>query len=477
MGSISDKLVYLGETKSQIRDAIQSKGVTVPVNTTFRDYATKIGEITAGTGFTGEWTQEWYESVYNSTMGAYVRPADWLPIDHLVNVGDQKIVMLVAVFDHNSNFHAFRVTTSSGNYRVDWGDGTVTDYASGTNAERNFNYANFSGTESARGYRQAIVTITAVSGNLTVFDANYKHSQTGLQNGYSEGYLDIRMSGSEFTTLRFSGGSAISRSMLLERFNYIGTNKLTTLTNVFASCYSLRYLNAFDTSNVTAMTSAFASCFSLQTIPMLNTSKVVSFLSFFQSSSSLVTIPMLDTSNVTVMQSTFSGCNALLTVPLLNTSKCTNMLSMFSTCGSLMRIPLLNTSLVNTMNGMFNSAPSLIEAPLLDTSLVTNVTNMFNSCTALNIVPALNLNATTSSTDFTSFLSANPSLSKISVSGIKNSFSVNACKLSASALVEIFNNLEVVSGKSITITSNWGASLLTTQEREIATNKGWTIIG
>lgn len=42
----SDKLTYLEETKAAIKDAIVSKGVTIPDGTTFRQYAEKIGKIT-----------------------------------------------------------------------------------------------------------------------------------------------------------------------------------------------------------------------------------------------------------------------------------------------------------------------------------------------------------------------------------------------------------------------------------------------
>jgi hypothetical protein len=50
-------------------------------------------------------------------------------------------------------------------------------------------------------------------------------------------------------------------------------------------------------------------------------------------------------------------------------------------------------------------------------------------------------------------------------------------RLGQAELVEIFNNLATVSGQTITISGNWGASLLTAGERAIAINKGWTIAG
>lgn len=44
----ADKLDYLAATKEAIRLAIVEKGVSVPVNTPFRQYADKIKQIKAG---------------------------------------------------------------------------------------------------------------------------------------------------------------------------------------------------------------------------------------------------------------------------------------------------------------------------------------------------------------------------------------------------------------------------------------------
>ena len=48
MGSIKEKIKYIKETKKLIREAIIARGVDVPENTTFRDYANKIDEIPSG---------------------------------------------------------------------------------------------------------------------------------------------------------------------------------------------------------------------------------------------------------------------------------------------------------------------------------------------------------------------------------------------------------------------------------------------
>lgn len=50
MGTLAEKLTYLAQTKAQIRQAIIDKGVEIPENTPFRDYARQIGCISAGDG-------------------------------------------------------------------------------------------------------------------------------------------------------------------------------------------------------------------------------------------------------------------------------------------------------------------------------------------------------------------------------------------------------------------------------------------
>lgn len=51
----ADKLTYLQGTKEAIRTAIVNKGVPVPEETTFREYATKIGQIPSGGGGTSDY--------------------------------------------------------------------------------------------------------------------------------------------------------------------------------------------------------------------------------------------------------------------------------------------------------------------------------------------------------------------------------------------------------------------------------------
>jgi hypothetical protein len=60
------------------------------------------------------------------------------------------------------------------------------------------------------------------------------------------------------------------------------------------------------------------------------------------------------------------------------------------------------------------------------------------------------------------------------MSGMRFSFTVANCQLSAVALNEIFTGLPVVTGQTITVTGNYGTSQAG-YNPSIATSKGWTV--
>lgn len=527
MGTITDKLTYLGQTKAEIRDAILSKGVAVPVAATFRDYAGKIREI--ATGGESENPEQWQ------------RPTDWLPIEDKVAEGDQKFVGLLAIYEEEN----FISLSATGNYTVDWGDGVVENFIAGTQADHTYAYSSFPGTETTGGYRQTIVTVTPQSGqNLTGINLQQKHRESG-SSYYTTGWLDIRMSGSKMINLTIGGQSIYHRA--LEAFCFLGSNAISGFRNLFYRCNLLQSIAALDTSNGTDFNNMFHECFSLKTIPLLNTAKGtafnnmfyrctslknipllntsngINFSQMFYECASLKTIPLLDTSKGTTLFYMFSGCTSLESIPLLNLEKGVRLFGMFDSCSRLQTVPPLNTAsgvefnimfsgctslktapLLNTPNGtdfssMFSKCTFLKEVPLYKTSSGTNFRNMFANCTVLQTIPALDtakgtdfgsmflecvslqtvpvLN-TANGTNFTTMFSNCDSLNKATLSGTKETISYTKCKLSRAALVDIFNNLASgVTAKTITITNNWGSVLLTPEDRAIATDKGWTIVG
>ena len=387
----------------------------------------------------------------------WVRPSDWLPMPANITSADQIFVGLHAVIENSDNYCAFSFTTSAGQYRVDWGDGNVTLHNSGTIAQYQYNYASVSNsTLSSRGYKQVIVKVTPVSGNLLGCNFQQRFVTTPVQNqAYSSGFLECILSMPNAS----SGGSIIFGGVLNIRHAYCEKVDIKTIGNatiligLFYNCYSLQSVPLFNTTNVTSMQNMFSSCISLQSVPLFNTI------------------------NVTSMQNMFYNCFQLQSVPLFNTSNVTSMQNMFNSCNSLQSVPLFNTSNVTNMAYMFNSCYSLQSVPLFNTTNVTNMAYMFQNCVSLNFIPAFVTTAVT--TDFTAFANGSTSINRITMS-FNRTVALQNCQLSKDALVEILTNLvnrTATTSATIDITGNWGSSALTAADRLIAINKNWIITG
>ena len=416
----------------------------------------------------------------NASAKEWVRPSDWLPMPINITSSDQIFVGLHAVIENSDNYCSFSFTTSAGQYRVDWGDGNVTLHNSGTIAQYKYNYASVSNsTISSRGYKQVIVKVTPVSGNLLTCNFQQRFVTTPVQNqAYSSGFLECILSmpnASSGQSITF-GGTTV-RHAYCEKVEIKTIGNVTNMTYMFYNCSSLQSVPLFNTTNVTNMSYMFYNCSSLQSVPLFNTTNVTNMTNMFQNCYSLQSVPLFNTQNVTNMSYMFQNCYSLQSVPLFNTTNVTNMTSMFSYCYSLQSVPLFNTTNVTNMSYMFYNCYSLQSVPLFNTQNVTNMSYMFQNCYSLNSIPAFTTTAVT--TDFTTFANNCNSLNRITMS-FNRTVALQNCQLSKDALVEIFTNLvnrTATTSANIDITGNWGASALTAADRLIATNKNWTIVG
>ena len=385
----------------------------------------------------------------------WVRPSDWLPMPTNITSADQIFVGLHAVFESGQNYCAFSFTTSAGQYQVDWGDGTVTLHNSNTIAQKNYDYTSISNsTLCSRGYKQVIIKVTPVSGNLLTCNFQQRFFTSPAQNqAYSSGFLDCILS-----MPNASSGNSITFGGFTIRHSYVERFDVKTI------------------GNVTSIGSMFQNCSSLQSVPLFNTQNVNNMGSMFSGCSSLQSVPLFNTQNVNNMAYMIAYCSSLQSVPLFNTQNVTNMANMFQNCYSLQSVPLFNTQNVNNMAGMFSGCPSLQSVPLFNTQNVTNMANMFQNCGSLNFIPSFN---TTLVTNFTAFANGCNSLDRCTTI-FRNSVGLQNCQLSKDALVEIFTNLTdrtSTTSATIDITGNWGATALTSADRLIATNKNYTITG
>jgi len=362
--------------------------------------------------------------------GEWRRPEDWLPMPMGITDTDQIFVGLHAVIEDGDNYVAFRFTTSTGQYQVDWGDGTVDLVDSNVNAEHQYDFTNpvLNGTLTSRGYKQAMITVTPVSGNLLTCNFQQRFVTVPAQNQqYSTGFLDCILSMPNAS----SGGSIVFGGTTV-RHSYVERFELKTVGNC---------VNLFE---------LFRGCSSLQLVPLFNTT------------------------SVTIMANMFNGCASIQSVPLFDTASVTNMVSMFIDCRSLQSVPLFNTANVTNMSSMFQACFSLQSVPLFNTANVTNMSVMFSSCLSLNSILALSTASIT--TDFgANFANPANSLNRCQMV-FQRTVSFASCQLSRDAIVEIFNNLAVVVSATITITGNWGVTALSAADLLIATSKGWTVI-
>ena len=375
----------------------------------------------------------------------WTRPSDWLTMP-TVGSSDQKFVGLLAVYDHGSNHVAI---SAAENYTVDWGDGSSTEnIASGVTASHVYTYSGISdSTLCTRGYKQVLVTVVPQSGkNLTTLNLQVKHANSPSNTNIP--WLDIALGSPSLTTLRIgTSDGAGSRNIRVNDIEcvQIVSHAVTSMSYMFYNCYSLQSVPLFNTAAVTSMSYMFYNCYSLQSVPLFNTAAVTS------------------------MSYMFSGCSSLQSVPAFNTAAVTSMYYMFNGCYSLQSVPLFNTAAVKNMSYMFAHCYSLQSVPLFNTAAVTSMSSMFYNCYSLEMISC---SSASSITDFTSTFTGCISLSRIKTTGCPITFSLANCNLGPTELDEIYTGLPTVTGKTITVTGNWGTGSHTPS---IATAKGWTV--
>lgn len=347
----------------------------------------------------------------------WTRPTDWLPLTDPV-IGDQKIVMLWAIFPGDQNWFTI---TCSGAYSIDWGDGTaVTNTATATQTNKQLLWSSYSGsTLTSRGYRQAIITVTPQAGQtLTSIAMNVRHTSAPV--GYTCGLLDIVTAGQSVNSMNLAASNFTLGMM--ERWRYVGTNLITalgtavggnttvtapalrtvaatngqgydiwagsatSLANMFGNCTSLEYGPVFggSTANVTNCGSTFFGCARLQSLSLFNTSSVTTMSSMFQTCYSLKSVPAFDTSVISNANWMFSGCVSLTALPSFNWSLCSNFNSFASGCTALSTVgAATGGSVSNTMISIFSNCVSLPAVPDYDYSKTTTLSNAFNGCSSL----------------------------------------------------------------------------------------------
>lgn len=304
MVNISENLEVLEGVKDDIKTAIENKGIVINDTTPFVDYATKINEISIGTGD----YQDGYE------QGKL----------------DQKALLENRTFRRNGTYSR---PDGYGTVVVDVPSGGTGDYETG--------------------FEDGVAAQKAKLTNITITN-NGTYTR---EDGYSTVVVDV--AGGTTGSLALVDGTKLAYSNFSTIPYYYDFSNITDMYYMFNQCYFLQNIPLIDTSNVTNMFGMFKQCTSLISIPQLDTSNVTNMMQMFYDCRSLQTIPQLDTSNVTDMSGMFVYCTKLTTIPELDTRKVTNMDSMFyhqTGIQTLISLPKIYCDSCNNMEIYFSIA-------------------------------------------------------------------------------------------------------------------------
>jgi len=422
---------------------------------------------------------------YNfQTATPWQRPSGWLPMPETpVDTVD----MLVKIEDSLDSTFASVTVEDAGNFFVDWDDGAgAQSYASGTNAVKEYIYAAAISrdADATLGYKQAMVR---VSGPLiSTFRLNVIPAPVSTWATFIQPYIDISLNLPSCTTLQSYAINCQCRT--IERWVILACGPIADMSNMFNSnysCQSYTFPPGFG-SVATAMSYMFSSNYSCQSyiFPAGFGAVCTTMSNMFNSNYSCqsYTFPPGFGAVCTSMSSMFSSnysCQSYI-FPADFGAVCTAMSYMFNSnysCQSYI-FPAGFGSVATSMSSMFQSCCSCrLHSFLAGFGVVcTNMSSMFNgnySCQSYSFPNGFGVVATT-----VGDIGPISQRTTIKIQGLAyaQSFSIANSNLQVNELVEVFNALPTVPGKSLTITGNPGVPGLTAPNEAIATGKGWTLV-
>ena len=199
--------------------------------------------------------------------------------------------------------------------------------------------------------------------------------------------------------------------------------------------------------------------------------------SFARECTALATVTLPDLSKATAIDNAFNSCSALTTATLGSMANVSNASWLFGGCSALTTATL--GSMVKTVSaqGVFHDCRALGSVTLDFTGgEMTNISYLFNQCNRLEIVTGvIDLSRVT---DTGSAFAGCVSLREVRLKGLKVDLNITDCaNLSTESVKYLVDNLQQVTGKSITLPRSWQQAHAT-EAREYsqkASAKGFTL--
>src|SRR4030042_1368042 len=350
----------------------------------------------------------------------WVAPADWIDIS---NVANNEINLLVS---DKCVGYAFAVTTLSGTYSIDWGDGTIeANRVSGTTYQHQ--YIEGAGQLCSEGYTTFKIRIYGASSNITSFKIKRTTYQLRAQN---QAYLWAQFGTLGITdysnSFYYISGSDSSKCRELKKVVIPSFTNCTTTSNMFNNCSALTYIIVPPSwGSVTNTSNMFYNCFALTSI-------------------------ILPTSwgSVTNTSYMFYACSSLTSI-ILPTSwgSVTNISNMFYTCYAMKNIQniqyLGSLTVQSDMTDVFR-----------DCEVIPGTITIASLLSKIGIYGAIGFNLQLTGVRLTNAGST--------FTGTSPQIDVSYCNMDATSLNTLFGALPTLVGKTIKITGCLGAATCNT---------------
>ena len=411
MGTITDKLNKLAETKSAIKTAIVNKGVAVSDSDTFASYANKIASISGGgsahefdftvLGYDEEECREANEIANIMIASGYTVEDINKSIDYSVKLYTGSINGYINSNNIQAYFHPKK---------------SVNSYASDIRVKYipKVSYSNNPSSTASLikiGTPLNLDTLSSFSFNGSIslidipqLDTSNFTSLSGMFNDCINLNVDreVIFNAAKATSTK----NMFYKSGYIKKVTFTNTSGVTNFRDMFY--YSrVNEVSGIDFTNREVPSSASGLPFSwsyVQTISNVKAPENAVYL--FRDAKNLKNIYNLDTSNTTNFEEMFYECRRLKQIPEIDTSKGTEFSRMFYKCYNITSLPQLDTFNGTNFNSMFEDCQSLESIPQLDTSNGTNFSYIFSGCSELIKVSSLSLKSLStniSSTYFTGY--------------------------------------------------------------------------
>lgn len=236
-------------------------------------------------------------------------------------------------------------------------------------------------------------------------------------------------------------------------------------------------LEVYSEFNPADFVNMFANSTSLKALPEIrNTEQISNINQMCNGCVSMTTATLPDLPAVVSASSSFYGCTSLETLTIGAMPRCTTLASLATTCASLKTMTLGNSPNVTEINQIAYQCTSLTEVTIGTGDALTKVDNAFNGCSRLG-----RINGTL---DLTKLVNTGniffgcDSLEEVRIKGLKVDLSLQqSTNLSTESVKYLVENLQQVTGKSITLPRAWQTAH-TAEAREYsqkASAKGFTL--